>query len=293
MDTSARLGLAYLAAGQLQKHVTLNETLTRLDALVQTRAVSRTAAAQPGAPADGDLHILPASPTGAAWGAFHQGDLVRFEAGGWTVIEAVEGALAWVADEGAVVVRGAGGWTALGRVLGEVQGLNRLGLNTTADATNTFAARVNKALWTAVGVADGGGGDLRMTFNKEAVADVGSLLFQSGWSGRAELGLIGDDDLTLKVSADGATWRAAMTVDRVSGAVSFPSGGGRVETTVMTAGGTWTVPVWARRVEAVAVAGSGGGGSGAAGASGTQRFGGGGGGAGGVSLGGGRRRTWD
>ena len=32
-NQSARLGLPYLAAGQLQKHVTLNEALTRLDAL--------------------------------------------------------------------------------------------------------------------------------------------------------------------------------------------------------------------------------------------------------------------
>ena len=44
-NSSARLGLPYLAAAQLQKHVTLNEALTRLDALVQTTVVSRTVAA--------------------------------------------------------------------------------------------------------------------------------------------------------------------------------------------------------------------------------------------------------
>ena len=285
MDASARLGLAYLAPGQLQKHVTLNETLTRLDALVQTRVVSRSTGGQPSGPADGDRHILPASPTGAAWAAFHQHDLVRFEAGGWAVVAAVPGALAWVEDEGQFVVRGPAGWTPLGQVLGAAQGLGRLGLNTTADAANPFAARINKALWTAIATGDGGDGDLRMTFNKEGAGDVGSLLFQSGWSGRAELGLIGDDDLSLKVSADGSTWRVAMTVDRSTGAVAFPTGAGRVETTVMTASGTWTPPAWTRRIEAVAVGGSGGGGSGAAGASGATRFGGGGGGGGGVSLG--------
>jgi hypothetical protein len=285
MDTSARLGLPYLAAGQLQKHVTLNEALTRLDALVQTRVVSRTVTAQPVGPADGDLYILPGSATGAAWSGLAAGGLVRFEAGGWAVVGAAEGTLAWVTDEGTVVVRTATGWSSLGEILRAVQGVTRLGLNTTADATNPFAARINKALWTAIGVGDGGDGDLRMTFNKETAADVGSLLFQSGWSGRAELGLIGDDDLTLKVSADGSVWRAAMTVDRATGAVAFPAGGGRVQTTVLTSGATWTVPAWARRVEAIAVGGSGGGGSGAAGATGAQRFGGGGGGAGGVSLG--------
>ena len=285
MDASARLGLAYLAPGQLQKHVTLNETLTRLDALVQTRAVSRTLAVQPSAPTDGALYVLPASPSGAAWSGFAAHDLVRFEAGGWAVVGTVEGVRVWITDEACMVVRTASGWTDLGQTLGAVQGLERLGLNTTADAANPFAARVNKALWTAVASGDGGDGDLRMTFNKEAAADVGSLLFQSGWSGRAELGLIGDDNLSLKVSPDGSTWRVAMTVDRTTGAVTFAAGAGRVETTVLTAGASWTVPVWARRIEAVCVGGSGGGGSGAAGASGAARFGGGGGGAGGVSLG--------
>ena len=49
-DESARLGLPYLAAGQMQKHVTVNEALTRLDALVQCRAASRTVATAPAAP---------------------------------------------------------------------------------------------------------------------------------------------------------------------------------------------------------------------------------------------------
>ena len=52
-DFSARLALPYLAAGQMQKHVTLNTALTRLDALLQTAAVSRTTTVQPGAPTDG------------------------------------------------------------------------------------------------------------------------------------------------------------------------------------------------------------------------------------------------
>ena len=64
-DHSARLGLPYLAAGQMQKHVTLNEALTRLDTLTQTAVISRGQAAQPGDPDDGDLYILPVGATGA------------------------------------------------------------------------------------------------------------------------------------------------------------------------------------------------------------------------------------
>ena len=69
-------------------------------------------------------------------------------------------------------------------------------------------------------------GDLRYVLNKEDGAKVLSLLFQSGWSGRAEIGLVGDDDLVLKVSPDGAAWREAVRVDRQTGRVAF-SGDGR------------------------------------------------------------------
>ena len=37
-----------------------------------------------------------------------------------------------------------------------------------------------------------------------------SLLLQSGFSGRAEIGLVGDDDLLIKVSADGSAWTEAL-----------------------------------------------------------------------------------
>ena len=281
-DASARLGLPYLAAGQMQKHVTLNEALTRLDALVQLTVVSQTRVDQPDAPTDGALYILPEAATGSVWGAAADGDLVRAEAGGWTVLPVPDGTIAVVQDQAMVLVRIAGAWLSLGSRLGQVQGLERLGLNATADAGNPFVARVNKALWTALEVGQGGDGDLRLTLNKEATGDVLSLLFQSGWGGRAELGLIGDDALRLKVSPDGSDWVEAFVVDAASGRVSFPQGAGRVEVTVFSAGGVYAVPDWARTVQAIVVAGGGGGGAGAAGPGATLRFGGGGGGAGGT-----------
>ncbi|MDQ8027674.1 MAG: DUF2793 domain-containing protein [Brevundimonas sp.] len=281
-DQSARLGLPYLAAGQLQKHVTLNEALTRLDTLVQTTVVSRSLAVEPADAPEGALYILPEGVVGEVWETFAPGDLVRAEISGWVRVAAPDGALVRIADETAFVVGDGAGWTPLGGQLGAVGPLDRLGLGTDADAENPFAAKLNKALWTALEAAAGGDGDLRLTLNKEATPDVLSILFQSGYVGRAELGLIGGDDLALKVSADGATWRTAFSVDRTSGRVSFADGAGRRETTMVTTTAPWSPPAWARTVEAVVVGGGGGGGAGAFGASGA-RYGGGGGGAGGVS----------
>ena len=276
---SARLDLPYLAAGQLQKHVTLNQALTRLDALAQTAVVSRTLATQPDDPDDGALYILPAAPAGPVWSAWSPGDLVRAELGGWTRVPAPEGTLAVVLDEECLIVRRDDGWSPFPARL---EGLERLGLNTAADADNPFAARLNTALWTARSTADGGDGDLRLTFNKDGASDVLSLLFHSGYGGRAELGLIGDDDLTLKVSPDGETWREALRIDRDDARVWFAGGAGRSETVSLTSSGDFTPPDWARVLTVTAIGGGGGGGPGASGASGL-RPGGGGGGGGGLS----------
>lgn len=282
-DATARLGLPYLAAGQMQKHVTLNEALTRLDALIQPGVTSRRVAAQPADPDDGALYILPSGATGASWAGRPIGALMRAETGGWSEVEAPDGLSALILDEARFVVRQGGDWVALGERLGVAQDLSRLGLGASADAANPFLAKLNTALWTALDAASGGDGDLRLKLNKETASDVLSLLFQSSYGGRAELGLIGNDDLTLKVSPDGTTWRQALSVDRNTGRIWFANGAARRETTILTASGSYVVPAWARAIEAVAVGGGGGGGAGAFGASG-PRFGGGGGGAGGVST---------
>ena len=97
-DQTARLGLPYLAAGQMQKHVTLNEALTRLDAVVQTAIVSRTEASQPAGPPDGALYILPENATGSVWDGQPEGALLRAEGGGWSIVEAPDGLIALVLD---------------------------------------------------------------------------------------------------------------------------------------------------------------------------------------------------
>ena len=221
-QSSARLDLPYLQAGQMQKHVTLNEALTRLDALVQCAVVSRSISDQPETPDDGALYILPEGATGEAWAGMAAGALARFEAGGWTAMAAPQGMRAFVLDEQRLIVRGDEGWTEAGGTPDRLDDLEGLGVGTASDEANPFAAKLNSALWTARTEGEGGTGDLRYVLNKEDGARVLSLLFQSGWSGRAELGLVGDDDLVLKVSPDGEAWREAVRVDRQTGRLGFP-----------------------------------------------------------------------
>ncbi|WP_407523238.1 DUF2793 domain-containing protein [Methylobacterium oryzisoli] len=220
-DATPLLALPLLAAAQAQKHVTHNEALIALDSLVQLAVLDKDLAAPPASPAEGDRYLIAAAAPSGAWAGW-AGRVVRYQDGAWRSFVPQPGWFAFVADEADLYTyTGAGGWMGFRATLTALQNLARLGIGTTADAANPFAAKLNAALWTARGTGEGGSGDLRYTLNKEGPGRVLSLLLQSGWSGRAELGLIGDDDLSLKVSADGGTWREALRVARASGALAI------------------------------------------------------------------------
>jgi hypothetical protein len=110
MSDTARLALPYLAAGQAQKHVTVNESLRRLDALVQLSAISATTAAQPGSPGDGDIYLLPSGKTGAVWGAMADGALAYFRDGAWEQLTPKAGWRCYSQDTDALYARGASTW---------------------------------------------------------------------------------------------------------------------------------------------------------------------------------------
>lgn len=222
MDISPRLALPYLLPNQAQKHVTHNEALRRLDALVQMAVLDRDLTAPPAAPEEGGGWIVAVGASGD-W-AGHESEIAAWQDGAWAFTAPGTGWLAWVMDEEALCVWTGTEWAEAALPPDTLQNMARLGVGTEADDTNPFATKLNKALWTSRAVAEGGDGDLRYTLNKEAPANVLSLLMQSAWSGRAEIGLTGDDDLHVKVSLDGATWTEAMSINRPDGLARFPQG---------------------------------------------------------------------
>lgn len=89
MADTPNLVLPYLAANQSQKHVTVNEALRRLDAMVQITVQNVALAAPPGSPTEGQRWILPASPTGA-W-AGHAGQIAAWQDGTWAFYAPLDG----------------------------------------------------------------------------------------------------------------------------------------------------------------------------------------------------------
>ena len=81
MDDTPNLGLPYIMAAQSQKHVTHNEAIRALDAVVQLAVLDRDLATPPGSPAEGDRYIVAASPTGD-WDG-QAGNIAAFQDGAW------------------------------------------------------------------------------------------------------------------------------------------------------------------------------------------------------------------
>lgn len=198
MSDTPHLGLPLLAPSQAQKHVTLNEALMALDAIVQLAVIDRGTNAPPPSSTDGDRHIVGSAPTGD-WAGQADAVAVRLD-GLWRFFAPRPGWTAFVEAEGRLVTWQNAAWTT-----GEAV-FDRLGINAGADAYNRFVAALSAALFT-----DEGAG-LQMKLNKSNAGDTASLVFQTGYGGRAEFGLVAGDDMVLKVSPDGATWTTILTV---------------------------------------------------------------------------------
>lgn len=211
-NTSQVLGLPYIQPSQAQKHVTHNEALKRLDVLVQLVVSSRTTATPPSAPPDGRRHVVPGGATGD-W-ADQDGKLAVFQNGAWIFIDPLVGWQAYVKDEDTYIVFTNTGWAPLSTQI-DFQNLDMVGINTTADATNRLSAASEATLLTH------DGDDHRLKINKAAASDTASLLFQTGFSGRAEMGTTGSDGFSIKTSPDGSTWVDALMIDSATGKVGL------------------------------------------------------------------------
>jgi len=111
MSTSSNLVLPFLAVGQAQKHVTVNETIRKLDAIVQLSVVSATITTQPGAPTDGAVYIIPSGKSGDQWSAFANGSLGYYRDGAWVEVTPREGWLAFVRDTDQLLAWSGTAWT--------------------------------------------------------------------------------------------------------------------------------------------------------------------------------------
>ena len=213
-DTTARLLLPFIAPNQAQKHVTHNEGLQILDAVTQLSLQSLSLTTPPEDSVEGQCWYV-AEPATGAWEA-QNGKIAIWQAGAWAFIDVEIGWRAWVQDDAVFKVWNGSAWQEIAGQSSTLQNLPELGVNATADATNRLSMRSPASLFSHEG------SDHRLNINKNESADTGSILYQTGFSSRVEMGLTGSDDFQMKVSPNGSTWREALEIDRETAAVTFP-----------------------------------------------------------------------
>ncbi|RZO67166.1 MAG: DUF2793 domain-containing protein, partial [Parvularculaceae bacterium] len=183
-------------------HVTHNEAVRMLDALVHASVETMNADTPPPGPAPGTRVIIGTSPNGIFSGK--TGQLAAFQDAAWAFYTPQIGWVVWAQDAAALYVFDGTGWTTTGGNTGGPPAT--LGVNATADAINRLTVASQASLFNHEGAGH------RLKVNKADETDTASVLFQNNFSGRAELGLTGSDAFQLRTSADGSNWTTQLSI---------------------------------------------------------------------------------
>jgi len=208
-----RLNLPFIEAAQAQKHVTHNAALERLDIIVQLQVQQFGATTPPNTAQEGESWALGTAPTGV-W-AGQNARIATFSGGGWIYFIPRPGWRAWGVAEAVLRVWTDTGWVNAGLDASNLNNLPGVGIGAASDQVNRLTVSAPATL------LNHAGGGHQVKVNKASAGDTASLLYQNAFSGRAEMGLAGNDDFSVKVSATGSTWRTALTAVAATGGVQL------------------------------------------------------------------------
>ena len=229
---TANLNLPELGASQNQKYLTVNTAFNYLDGLIQLSVLSRTINIPPASPSEGDRYIIGPAPTGI-WSGL-AGRVAIFIGTAWQFFTPQDGWQAFDIAAGEYLLY-QGTWQSIGNFLSgtlmpvggttitadftvtygsSVFELNEfgLGLNASADASNQFTFYGQNVLFNSPD-------SISQVFNKNGVGDDARFTFQQGFTTYALMGLLGDNNFTIKVGTSGAT---ALIAHEETGAVELP-----------------------------------------------------------------------
>ena len=213
MDQTPNLRLPYIAPSQAQKHVTHNEAIRALDALVQLSVIRQGATEPPAEPQEGDRYIVGTATTGIWSGKRNL--LTTWQDGAWAFFVPQVGWQAWVVEERKLVVFDQDGWDSPKAGTNPVASI---GINTIADEANRLSLKSPASLF------DNAGSSHQLKINKADDSKAASLLFQSNYQGQADMGTMWGRDFRIKTSADGDQWHDVMVADSATGVARFPGG---------------------------------------------------------------------
>lgn len=109
MANTDKLAMPLIAASQAQKHVTHNDAITELDALVMLSVIDKDLTSPPGSPSAGDRYIVGASATGD-WSG-EDGNIAAYQNSAWEFYTPKTGWFTYVEDEKRVYKYDSSAWS--------------------------------------------------------------------------------------------------------------------------------------------------------------------------------------
>lgn len=212
MTNSENLALPFILSSQAQKHVTHNEALLALDAIVQLSIVSKDESQGPDNAADGARYIVPENPSGNF--ANQSGKIAAYQDGAYQFYQPKIGWLAYISHDDNYQYYDGSEWQDLSMSTDNPEFVS-IGINASADLTNRLSLSSDASLF------NNNGHGHQIKINKSQLSDTASLLFQTGFSGRAEFGLAGDDQFRIKTSSDGTNFNTALVADAATGHIGI------------------------------------------------------------------------
>jgi len=194
MDNSEILGLPFIMPQQAQKHVTHNEAVQMLDVIIQLSVISDVISHPPAEPINGERYIIPDTASGE-W-AGNELQIAAFQNSAWSFFAPQIGWTAWIESSGNHMTWDGKIWKAMEQGDGAFP-TDILGVNAEADNQNRLTVKTDSVLFSQDDITPGSG-DIRTVLNKASETNTASFLFQDNFSGRAEIGLIGDNNFRSK-----------------------------------------------------------------------------------------------
>lgn len=207
MENTKNLKLPLLVPNQSQKEITHNEALVIIDNLLNNGVINKDLTIPPENPAQNSLYIVAKNAIDVWMGKDNQ--LAYFD-NGWHFFEPSAGTMYWVSNKNCLYIFDGVDWINYSNSSVQI-----FGINTIADNANRLSVKSDNVLF------DKNVDDSRVKVNKAAEENTASHLFQSNYIGKAEFGLISENNFSLKVSDDGDVWIESFKVENTTGDIDF------------------------------------------------------------------------
>lgn len=213
------LNLPFLMPGQSLKHVSLNTQLSAIDALLFCAVSGVDISVLPANPEEGKRILIASSPEMSL--EEHASAVAIFVNGKWDFFNPAEGWQVWSTVDSDVYIFDGSSWISksraadLGGYTGRLENLEAVGIGTSADANSALVVRGPNTLFDS-------SESHRFSINRSDVADTASIIFQTDYSGQAEIGLTDEENLSIRMSSDGENWVMGPRID-TDGVLSAPA----------------------------------------------------------------------